>query len=451
MKDNNKKTLLVVDDEQVFCNTVQEYLASDTLDVLAAHTKAEGIDICSNRKVDVVLLDQKLPDGEGHELATMILEGNEQAKIIFITAFPSFENAVKAVRTGAHDYLSKPIDSEELKLSVTGALRMQDLEKVEQVHRYEKEKEKQESIIVGDHGGLVDIERLVESAAKNEAPVLITGETGTGKNLIAKAIHYRSRLSKAPFISINCAALPEQLIEAELFGFERGAFTGAVSSKKGLFEMAEGGTLFLDEIGEMPMHLQTKLLSALDERTIRRLGSTAPKKVNVRIIAATNSEIEKNLGATFRKDLYYRLSVVRIELPPLRDRLGDIPELCAYLYKTLAPGIEVDVSEGEFAKLQRYDWPGNVRELRNVLERSLFLHDGGKLRPSLLIETREPKPAAIEPQKSSASAVRTLMEAERETIACDLEYCNGNLTQTAKTLGVSLSTLKRKLKEYQLR
>jgi DNA-binding NtrC family response regulator len=428
---------------------VKDFLENDGLAVLAAHSGAEGLAICSRQRVDAVLLDQRLPDGEGHTLAPAILEQNDQTKIIFITAYPSFENAVKAVRSGAHDYLSKPFDLEELRLTVENALRTLDLEKVEQVHSYEREREREGLVLVGGAGGLAGVARLVESAAQSDAPVLITGETGTGKNLAAKAIHYKSPVPRSVFISINCAALPESLIEAELFGHEKGAFTGAVAAKKGVFEMADGGTLFLDEIGEMPLHLQSKLLSVIEDRSVRRIGGTAVKPVNVRIIAATNSDLERSLGKTFRKDLYYRLSVVRVHLPPLRERREDIPALCAYLLAQVSGGRSVHLPDDEIAKLREYDWPGNVRELRNVLERALLVQKGPALHPSLLLE----KPAAGNLgvlSQACGSGVKTLEEAEKELICSARAQLGGNLTRAAKALGISLSTLKRKIKEYGL-
>jgi DNA-binding NtrC family response regulator len=452
MQRGSKKTLLIIDDEKVFCNTVRDFLENDRLEVLSAHTGAEGLEICSGRKVDVVLLDQKLPDGEGHALAPSILEKNEQAKIIFITAFPSFENAVTAVRLGAHDYLSKPFDIEELKLTVENTLRTLDLERVEQIQNYARDKDREASVLIGSDGAFAEVVRLVETAALMDAPVLITGETGTGKNLVAKSIHYNSPLARAAFISINCAALPDNLIEAELFGHEKGAFTGATSAKKGLFEMADGGTIFLDEIGDMPLHLQTKLLSVLEDKQIRRIGSTTVTPVNVRVIAATNAELENALGKTFRKDLYYRLSVVRIHLPPLREHREDIPALCTYLLSMIARGRKVEIPEAEFAKLKEYGWPGNVRELRNILERSLFLQKGSVLAPARLIEKQACATAVVEQVAAPAAAeIKTLAAAEREIIQCALTTLSGNLTQTSKTLGISLSTLKRKLKEYGLK
>ena len=312
-----KKTFLVIDDDRVFANTVRDYLSSDAVEVLVANRAMDGLAFCQQRKIDVVLLDQQLPDAEGHTLCSTILKCNDQTKIIFSTAFPSFENAVKAIRSGASDYLSKPYDLEELSLAVRQAFRTLELENVEQIQDYQRTRESEETVVIGGEG-LAETIKMVDLAATTDSPVLITGETGTGKTLVAKAIHYKGRARKAPFISINCASLPENLIEAELFGYEKGAFTGAVAARKGLFEMAEGGTLFLDEIGEMPIHLQAKLLSAIEEKKLRRLGSESVRPVNVRIIAATGIKLEDFLGQTFRKDLYYRLSVIRMHIPPLR-------------------------------------------------------------------------------------------------------------------------------------
>ena len=444
-----KKTLLVIDDDRVFCDAIRDYLTSDSVEVLIANKAADGLTLCSLRKVDVVVLDQQLPDGEGHTLCPDILRYNEQTKIIFSTAFPSFENAVKAIRFGAHDYLSKPYDLEELALAVRQAFRTLELEQVEQIQNYQTTREKNGAVIIGGTG-IADTMQLVEIAAFTDAPVLITGETGTGKNLAAKAIHYRGKASKAPFVSINCASLPENLVEAELFGYEKGAFTGAVGVKKGLFEMAEGGTLFLDEIGEIPVQLQSKLLSALDDKVIRRLGGTMTKPVNVRVIAATSVDLEKEIGSGFRKDLYYRLSVIRIHVPPLRERRGDIPQLCAYLMRSIT-NHTVEIPESEMARLMQYDWPGNVRELRNVLERALLLQTGTRLEPSLLLEGRSAAKEACADPSATGMDIKTLDECEKEIIHTALVRLSGNLTHTAKALGVSLSTLKRKIREYHIR
>jgi DNA-binding NtrC family response regulator len=451
MRHSSRKTLLIIDDEKVFCNTVRDYLENEQLEVLVAHTGAEGLAVCSSRKVDVVLLDQKLPDGEGHALAPAILEKNDQTKIIFITAFPSFENAVTAVRLGAHDYLSKPFDIEELRLTIENTLRTLDLERVEQIQNYARDKEREASVIVGSGGAFGDVVRLVDMAAAMDGPVLITGETGTGKNLVAKTIHYKSAFARSAFISINCAALPDNLIEAELFGYEKGAFTGATGAKKGLFEIADGGTVFLDEIGDMPLHLQTKLLSVLEDKMVRRIGSTVVTPVSVRIIAATNAELESVLGKTFRKDLYFRLSVVLIHIPPLREHREDIPPLCSYLLAHIAGGRAVELPDAEIDRLKEYDWPGNVRELRNILERALFLQKDSVLTPSQLIHRTTAGPQILAQSQPLSGEIKTLAQAERDLIHNALILLNGNLTQSAKALKISLSTLKRKIKEYGLK
>jgi transcriptional regulator with PAS, ATPase and Fis domain len=301
---------------------------------------------------------------------------------------------------------------------------------------------------VGKCGTFLEVIRIVDMAATTKAPVLITGETGTGKNLVAKSIHYKGPNAGAAIVSINCAAIPENLIEAELFGYEKGAFTGASGAKKGLFEIADGGTLFLDEIGEMPLHLQSKLLSVLEDRTVRRIGGTAFRPVFVRVIAATNADLEQNLGKTFRKDLYYRLSVIRIHIPPLRDHRGDIPELCSHILTEISSRI-TGLPQEEIEKLMAYDWPGNVRELKNVLERTLLLQRGSQLFPSQLIE----KPSSSSVRKTLTSMdfdseLKTIEQAERELIEFTLAKLSWNVTQSARALGLSLSTLKRKIKEY---
>ncbi len=445
-----RKRILIIDDDRIFSDTLREYLMRDGIEVLSAYTGAEGLKTSSEGNLDVILLDQKLPDAEGHTLCPSVLKNNENAKIIFITAHASFEGAVQAIKAGAFNYISKPFELEEMELAIEQALRTSELERVEQLRRYELDRESEEATLIGEDGGLSGILAIVNSAAKSDAPALITGETGTGKNVVAKAIHFRSALARSPFISINCAALPENLIEAELFGYEKGAFTGAVSSKRSIFEMAEGGTLFLDEIGEMPMHLQSKLLGVLEDKKIRRLGGESFKSVNVRIIAATGVNLEGVLDSKFRKDLYFRISVIRIHIPPLRERTEDIPELCSYLLKKIGAR-DLVLPEPEIEKLKSYKWPGNVRELRNVLERALILQKGS-IRPSELLCP----PSVQQPQSKlfgtgGAPEIEPLIEVEKNYIRQALARLSGNYTKTARALGVSLSTLKRKIKEYGLK
>lgn len=445
------KSILVIDDDKVFCNAVADYLTSETVEIHTAHTGEDGLVICSQHKVDVVLLDQKLPDAEGVSLCPSILNHHDQTKIIFITAYPSFDNAVEAIKMGAYDYLSKPFELQELELAIERALRTLELERIEQLQSYRDDKESEETVLVCGNGGFSEILELVDLAAAADAPVLITGETGTGKNVVARTIHYKDPSHKKVFICLNCASLPENLIEAELFGCEKGAFTGAVSTRKGIFELAEGGTLFLDEIGAMPLHLQSKLLGVLEEKKIRRIGGESIKPVDVRIIAASNTDLENAIeNGAFREDLYYRLSVIRIHIPPLRDRREDIPELCRYFIHAMAHGHHIKLPHSELAILLEYEWPGNVRELKNVIERSLILQKGTALRPSEFLNVDFSASSASSCSAPRGNGVSSLEEVEREHIRHALDTFAGNYTRTARALGISLSTLKRKVRSYGL-
>ncbi len=446
MENNNlKKTVLVIDDDKFFCDAVKEYMTKNSVNVLVSHTAADGLTACAKNEIDVVLLDQQLPDAEGHTLCPSILKYNDQTKIIFATAYPSFEHAVMALKSGAHDYLKKPFKLAELGHAVEHALRTLELERFEQIQYFRSEREGGEAVITGGKG-LAETMKMVDLAASSRSPVLITGETGTGKSLMAKVIHYRSADHRAPYININCSALPENLIEAELFGYEKGAFTGAVKSKKGIFEMAEGGTLLLDEIGDMPLHLQAKLLGVLEDKKVMRLGGESFHSVNVRVVTATGVDLEASLGSTFRKDLFYRLSVIRIHVPPLRERSGDIPGLCLHLLKELGGGHDITIDDDELAKLGSYDWPGNVRELKNVLERAFLLQKGSAFRPSDLLgkTSRAVMPAATACRNDQEDLL--LAHAEERHINFVVDKFSGNQTRAAQALGISRSTLKRKLK-----
>jgi DNA-binding NtrC family response regulator len=383
MKTTPRTSLMIVDDDRLYSESVRAYLGDFDLDVTLAHTIGAARILYNHKSFDLVLLDNHLPDGDGLALVPELLRINDRTKIILGTAFPSFDNAVLALKNGVYDYISKPIDLDELQTTIDRAIHTSNLEAVEQVEIYHKNKEKQSFSLIGDQKNIQEIQDLVLKAAATNASVLITGETGTGKNVVAKAIHFAGASCHAPFISVNCAALPENLIESELFGVEKGAFTGAIATRKGTFELADGGTLLLDEIGEMPIALQAKLLSALEERRIKRIGGHTEREVNVRVIAATNAEPERSIkDGSFRRDLFYRLSVIRIHLLPLRERRGDIPYLCRHFIEQFAPGRGINISETEIALLQSYDFPGNVRELRNIIERSLILQDGQQIYPS---------------------------------------------------------------------
>ncbi|MCJ7525565.1 MAG: sigma-54 dependent transcriptional regulator [Candidatus Aminicenantes bacterium] len=440
-----KPTVLIIDDDRLLCEMAREFLSGAALKVLTAHTGREGLALCSQNHIDIVLLDQKLPDSEGYDLCPQIINFSENAKIIFITAFPSFKNALKAIESGAFSYLTKPFELKELKLAIDKCLRVSELEKAEASLHYQHDKEVGSSALVGEKGSMASISKLIETAAKSEAPVLITGETGSGKSRIAKLIHMRGN-RRGPFMVINCAALPENLIESELFGYEKGAFSGAHTVKKGLLEIAENGSILLDEIGEMGFHLQAKLLGVLDEMQIRRVGGVISHPVQVRIMAATNSALEAKIkNREFREDLYYRLNVLRLHLPPLRERKEDIPGLANAFLAEMAPQRAMMVSDSDLNKMMSYPWPGNVRELRNVIERAVIhAGDGNELHVSPLL------PGNVEGNKSLESmtqkeTILPLAEMERNYAASVLKKMGNNLTKTAKVLGISLNTLKKKL------
>lgn len=441
---NAIRVLLVEDDiaDQIaFKRIVQK--RELVCDFLVAGSIAEARQFLSRDTTDIIVTDYMLGDGTAFDILDMHID----CPVIITTGAGDEEVAVKAMKAGAYDYIIKDLEHNYLKIlpiTIERALRQR---RTEEQFRILSSRESEQAVVVRGPG-LEETLRLIELAAYADSPVLITGETGTGKNLAARAIHYRSRSRNAPFIGINCAALPEHLIEAELFGYRKGAFTGAVSEKKGVFELAEGGTLFLDEIGDMPFHLQSKLLGVIEEKQVRRIGGESVKRVNVRIIAATGVDLENVLGKSFRKDLFYRLSVIRIHIPPLRQRREDIPELCIHLLKEINGGREIELPESELTELAAYDWPGNVRELKNILERSYILH-GPDLRPSSLLG----KPAEMQNQgkEQNDSAILTLDELEKCHIQQTLQKLSGNITRTAKSLGISLSTLKRKIRQYGLK
>src|ERR1700690_1041079 len=408
------------------------YEMADTIDEAKAFLKKESF--------DVVITDFHLPDGNAFD----ILELGLDVPIIIVTGAGSEQVAVDAMKAGANDYLIKDSDRNYLKilpLTLNKAIKGRI---IEDRIKAQSARDSASVVIIGDSAAMQQINKGINLAAASDAPVLITGETGTGKNLAAKAIHYKGALRKGPFIAINCAALPENMIEAELFGYEKGAFTGAVATKRGLFEIAEGGTIYLDEIGEMPLHLQAKLLSVIEDKSLRRLGGVISRDLETRIVASTNIDLEKAVGSSFRKDLYYRLSVIRIHMPPLKERLGDIPELCGFFLKGLT-GRNITLSGSELTRLMDYHWPGNVRELMNILERAVMLQDGSEIRPSELINGSGADNTANFPNEES---IVTLDEMEKRHIKMALERFSGNVTKTAAALGMSLATLKRRIKEY---
>jgi DNA-binding NtrC family response regulator len=444
--------VLIVDDDQLFCDSLKLYFYQDPIVFSSAHSIEQAQQLCVENKYDVVLLDNNLPDGDGLSFLPNILRLNDNGKVILITAYPNLDNAVKAIKTGAYDYICKPIQLEELRVMVERAIRARQLEEVEQVQKYKDIHESEDSILIGNTSAFNEVKQMIKKASNSTAPVLITGETGTGKNILAKAIHFGQDRKIGAFISVNCAALPENLIEAELFGVEKGAFTGAIATRKGAFEIADKGTLFLDEIGEMPISLQSKLLTVLEDHKIKKIGGEITRKINVRIIAATNANPEEAIAnGKLRRDIFYRLSVINIHLPSLRERKEDIADLCKFFIKKLAPSRVVNVQKSEIDMLMDYSWPGNIRELKNLIERSLILQEGEYIYPSsLILNDKKTSKNWIEYQSSNLKILK-LEDMERQHILKVFELQGKNYSRTAEMLGISLSTLKRKLTLYGIR
>jgi DNA-binding NtrC family response regulator len=455
-------TILIIDDDSALRRMARILLEKDRHTVIEAEDGRRGVELYESADPDVVLLDVGMPVMDGFEACRRMrrIEKRVPPAILMMTAYTDGPSVEQAFETGATDFIAKPAQWAVLRQRITHMARMrqaekqvEELRKVEQVRNYAEELESGAATLVGDDPAFAPIRQLVRVAATSNATVLITGETGTGKNVVAKAIHYAADSRRRSFLSVNCAAIPETLIEAELFGVARGAYTGAVNPRKGIFELADGGTLFLDEIGEMPLALQSKLLGVLEDRTVKRIGSETSRTVDVRIIAATNVPPEEAVRAgKLRQDLYYRLNVIHIHLLPLRERPRDIPALCQHFARTLAPNRRVIFPDAELAALQAYDFPGNVRELRNIVERCLLLQRDETLHPSALLgkpsfttvsEVHAETPPAPAPP---SGPILTMEELERRHISDTFTRLGGNQTRTAEALGLSLSTLKRRLK-----
>jgi DNA-binding NtrC family response regulator len=441
--------LLIVDDDRLLGDSLVHGLADLPLTIECVHQGSSALTACEKARYDLILLDQKLPDANGEDLCTRLLSHNEATKIIFMTAYPSFDNALAAIKVGAYDYLSKPFELDAVRLALQRALHTARLERVAQADHYQREQEAGRALLLGNKGEMAEVQRLVDLAAAEDAAVLITGETGTGKGVAAKTIHARGKRSAAPFISINCAAIPAALMEAELFGYEQGAFTGAAGARPGIFETAAGGSLLLDELGEMPQNLQAKLLGVLDDKKVQRIGSQTARHVDTRVIAATNRPLEQAMqSGGFRQDLYYRLSVIVIAMPPLRSHIGDLPALCDHFLRLLAPRQPLRIAPAEMARLSGYHWPGNVRELRNILERAVILQEGPNLFPSRLLQFN-PVSLPPTPQIGSTDTLsRSLRSIEQAHIQNVLSQCDHNHSHAARVLEISRSTLIRKLKTY---
>ncbi len=454
-------TVLVVDDEHLIRWSLEQQLRREGYGVLLAETGAEALQKAQADPPDLVLLDVRLPDADGLEILESLRAANPEAPVIMITAHGGVESAVRAMKLGAHDYINKPFDMEELKLTVRKALETKTLRR--DVARFQAEVSRgaRRDDIVGVSRVVGDLKALIRRIAESDATtVLLEGESGTGKDLVARVIHFESARASAPFLAVNCVALPEHLLESELLGHEKGAFTDAKSLKKGLFEQADGGTVYLDEIGDMKPGLQAKLLRLIEEKTFRRVGGMRDLQVDVRIIAATNRDLAAAIEAgDFRKDLYYRLKVFPIHLPPLREHPEDILPLAWYFIARFNREMRrevLDIHPEAQACFRGYLWPGNVRELRNVLERAMILATGDELKVEHLpaeIRAGAMKPPAPTPHAPAVTLPPeglSLEEVERDLVRMALEATDGNQVRAARLLGISRDALRNRMKKFGL-
>jgi DNA-binding NtrC family response regulator len=464
MSSEERKTILVADDELNLRRVLGGMLKREGHEVLSAGDGEEALALVRKGGVHTVITDLRMPRLDGMGLLQVVVQDFPDIPVIILTAHGSIDSAVAAVKLGAFDYVEKPFEQDQLKRVVDTALRTYELRAKEV--RLPGAKGRGRYGIVGHSPAMQAVFNVIEKVAHTPSTVLITGESGTGKELIAKALHEQSPRKDGPLIKVNCAAIPDTLIESELFGYEKGAFTGAVSSKPGRFELADKGTLFLDEIGEIPSEMQVKLLRALQEGELERVGGIKTTKVDVRLVAATNRDLVQEIQAgRFREDLYYRLNVVPIHVPPLRDRDGDIPDLTSHILERFRSRLGKEVTEltpDAIACLADYSWPGNVRELENLLERTVLFASGPVIRRVDLPEhLRGAMPGGSTPGEASAAApedaslkdiVRAETErVERNLILAALEETGYNVTHAAKRLKISRKSLQNKMKELGLR
>ena len=455
-----RESILIVEDEKLQREIIEEFLQKKGFQTFSSSTIEKAKELLKTQEINLVLLDWRLPDGDGLEFLTYIKENFPLIPVIMITAFASIEHAVTSMKKGAYHYLSKPINLEELLLIIERALNEYKLTKEvfllkERLKYLSRDEWKTPEGIIAESPAMKKILALVNKIAQTEAPVLITGESGTGKEVIAKLIHQVSPRSDGPFIKINCAAIPETLLEAELFGYEKGAFTGATQTKPGLFELAEGGSLFLDEIGEMPMSLQAKLLRVLQDQTFRRLGGLKELKVNFRLITATNRNLEEMIEkGLFREDLYWRLNVINLHIPPLRERKEDILPLTNFFIEKFNRkyGKSIQgVSQEALSALYQHSFPGNVRELENRIERGIILAENEILTKEDLgfTEGASKKENLVDKLMTLPleEAVETL---EKIRIKEALEKAKGVKVRAAQLLGITERMLRYKLEKYQL-
>jgi DNA-binding NtrC family response regulator len=448
----NFLNLLIVDDDRAVREACREVAQSLGFNVQVAESAETAYRLLDAHSTDAVLLDLRLPGANGLEALHAIKKHRSDALVIVVTGYGTVQSAVQAMKDGAYDYVTKPFSMEELRLlleRVAGHLKL----KTENRVLREAIKSRQGfGNIIGRAPEMEKIYRIITKAGQSSHPVLILGESGTGKELVAKSIHFSGPFRNKPFIPVDCGSLVPTLIESELFGHVRGAFTGATHSKDGLLAIAEGGTVFLDEIGDLPIDLQAKLLRAIQEKEIRPVGSVKRVPINVRILAATNRDLERGVAdGTFRRDLYFRLNVLTLRIPPLRERRQDIPLLVAHFLERQGreAGIEKTVSDDALKALLSYDWPGNVRELENCLERACALSSANELQVRDLPTQVYSVPMDLLGVSQPSNGIVPIAELERQTILNALAQVNGDKMMAARLLGIGKTTLYRKLKEYE--
>jgi two-component system response regulator HydG len=447
----NFLNLLIIDDERAIREVCREVAQSLGFNTCVADSAEHAYRMLESQNIDVVLLDLKLPGAGGLEALHQIRERRPDAAVVVVTGYGTVQSAVQAMKNGAYDYVTKPFSMEELKMlldRVAGHLKL----KTENRILREKVKSKQGfGGIVGRATEMEKLYRIIAKAAHSSHPVLILGESGTGKEMVARSIHFSGPFRDKPFIPVDCGSLVPTLIESELFGYVKGAFTGAIQAKDGLLAIAEGGTVFLDEVGELPVDLQAKLLRSIQEKEIRPVGSTRRIPINVRILAATNRDLEHAVAqGTFRRDLYFRLNVLSLKIPPLRERRQDIPLLTEHILERMyrASGKERTLSDDAMKAMLAYDWPGNVRELENCLERACALTTGPVIHAADL-PTSIHSARIVSPENGdSSSKILPMAELEKQTILTTISQLNGDKLLAARLLGIGKTTLYRKLKEY---
>lgn len=442
--------LLVVDDEETTRDLCIAVAGQSGLKAIGVATAEEALEVLEQSGIDIVLTDLKLPGTGGLELLQRINELHPHIAVMVLTQYGTIDSAVEATRMGALDYVTKPFRVEELRTRLERAIQAVDLQRENRLLREQLRTRPGFGSLIGMSAKMERVYKMIEKVSQHEYPVLILGESGTGKELVARSIHFLGPRKDRPFVPVDCSALVSTLIESELFGYVKGAFTGAMQAKTGLLEAAHGGTLFLDEIGDMPVDLQAKLLRALQEREIKPVGSTERRQIDVRIIAATNRDLENAIrSGTFRQDLYFRLNVVQIKLPPLRDRKSDIPLLVTFFLEKFsgAHGAARTISDDAMRRLMAYDWPGNVRELENAIERGVALGSGPIVTVADLPSNLHYPMSERTPQKDE---MLPLDEMERRAILRTLRETNGDKLAAARMLGIGKTTLYRKLKQYRM-